>query len=398
MILAHGPLGYLLAYVSQNRWYTQIQPAQRRWVYLAAFIGGIFPDVDLFYFYLVDSSVSHRQLITHSLITYTVLLIVMVLLLKLRPQQRFWWLAGIVFCVGAYSHIAADMLIGMAALFNPMSQTLYGLVSIPWYRDSWFMRYNLVTNFTAETVIILVALGTYLRKRWLWISTPFITLIAGVILYWLSLHNYKPDGFFYYSDNDQDGLLNAYDQDIDGDQLPNLLDTDIDQDGQDNTLEFYVQLFAAEGSLFDYSYGHLIEVPLRFGLVNPAVLINRLYANVGIFFGEEMTTDYANHPDGYANVPSDNAFSENPANWLAWLEHIDRTVSPSSPLQEYDILFFNSGYVALFMRDETGQDVVLDVHQSHLYSQYKPLAEVSEREGGVLAIGRLLPKPVAKHY
>ncbi len=397
MIIAHGPLGYLITYSLRRWWQSALTAGQRRVLYFTAFIGGIFPDIDLFYFYLVDSTVSHRQLLTHSILPYSILLMLGCIgIFGVRKLRFYGWLC-FVFALGAYSHIAADMIVGMAALLNPFSIEMYGLVSIAWYRDSWFMRYNLVTNFTLEFIIIAGAIGTVIRKRGWWILSIVGTVLVAGLLYWLSQHNYKPDGYFYYSDTDGDGLMNAYDRDLDNDGLVNVIDTDIDQDGDDNGLEIYRQLFAADGSLFDYSYGHLIEVPLRFGLVNPAVLIDRMYANIGIFFGEEMSTDYDSNPNGYLSAPTDNTFSETSDNWIVWLDHTNRLLDAAAPLQEFDLVFFNSGYVALFTRAE-GADVVLDVHPSHPYSRYQPLDEVVEREQGIYAIGRLLPNAVGKHY
>lgn len=392
MIIAHGPLGYLLAYSTRRWWQDKLTAQQRNVVYLVAFIGGIFPDADLFYYYLVDSTVSHRQLLPHSAVPYVLLILLGIVFLFVLPKLRFYAWLILAFSVGGLSHLAADMLVGMAAVFNPLSLEMYGLVSNAWYRDSWFMRYNLVTNFTLEFMIIMIAAGTFIRKRSWWLVSAAGTIAVTGLLVWLNLHNHKPDGYFYYSDQDNDGLMNAYDPDLDGDGLPNFSDMDIDQDGTANRTELERQLITAEGSLFDYSYGNFIEVPLRIGLVNSAVLINRTFANVGLFFGEEMTTDYQQNPAGYLSAPHDNTFSETPANWLIWLDHTQRLFSADTELASYDMIFFNSGHVAIYLQNQNNVGMVLDVHPTHAYSSYLPLTQVVEREQGIQAVGRIMPQ------
>ncbi len=187
------------------------------------------------------------------------------------------------------------------------------------------------------------------------------------------------------------------DRDSDGDGLVNVIDEDIDNDGQDNSVDFYEETFSAQAALYDYTNGAFVEIPLRIGFVNAPVLIERLYGNVGIFFSTELAHDYQQQPAGYILEPTNDRFADLPQNWKTWLAHNNKLLPGIAPLQEFDILFFNSGHVAVFVRQD-GVDSVLEADASHLLSATVPLSIVSEREGGISAIGRPLPKPKAKQY
>lgn len=375
MIIAHGPLGYLLAYTVRKRW------PFPRWYYWFGISGGIFPDIDLFYFYLVDSTLSHHQFITHSLLPYMIILAIGWLIKPIRFPV-------ILFALGCISHVLADVFTGYVAVFMPFTNTMIGL-------PAW--GYNLVTGGLAELVIILLTLGTIMNKS-AWIRVSMVSLIViGVVFIWVNQHTYKPSGAFYYNDTDHDGILNVADRDLDGDGRMNMIDSDIDNDGQDNSFDFYLELFSAEGALFDYSFGHFIEIPLRVGLVNDVVIVQRMFANSGIFFSTEMMHDYAVRSDGYIFDPTDNRFTQEPDNILTWLEHTNHALSANTPRQEFDLIFFQSGQIAVFTR-LNGEDVVLDVAPSHSLADYRSLIEVANREGGIQAIGRILPKPFQKRY
>ncbi len=375
MFLAHGPLGYSIGYLLSKRFQFP------RWQLWLAAAGGVFPDVDLFYYYLVDSSVSHHQYLTHSLLPY---LLVILLAWWIKPLR---WPVTL-FALGSISHVLVDMLTGFVAIWNPLSDHMVGV-------PTW--SYSQTMNLLAELVIIWLAIGTAVRQRRRWLLIGLISgLIIGSAFIWLNRHSYKPAGAMYYRDQDGDGLMNVYDRDLDGDGLRNIIDTDIDNNGTDNSLEMYLELFSTAGALFDYSFGHAIEVPLRLGLVNDVALLQRVFANVGIFLEAEMTYDYAAQPAGYTYTPTDNEFMQS-SNLLNWIKHTERVLPANAPRQEFDVLFFASGQIAIFTRVD-GADVVLDVHPSHPFTEYRSLEQVSQREGGIMVIGRILPKPFQKRY
>ncbi len=404
MLIAHGPLGYLLGTLTQRWWkLPNLTKLQTRWVLTAAFIGGMFPDIDLLFFYFVDSSQSHRQLITHSLVLYSSLLILGILLMKFS-RAKFGGALITVFAIGTVSHVLTDMIIGMTVFLAPFSYELFGLISFDWYRSSIFIRYSHVTGIGIELLLISFAMYIWIRQhKPTWLKVYFITatilVISGFISLWyINEHVYKSNGFFYYQDNDADGQLNYQDRDIDGDSILNIEDTDIDNDGEDNSLDFYLETFSMKGSLYDYSNGGFIEIPLRLGFVNSPELVERSYGNVGIFFNQEMAEDYSLHPTGYEFTPKDNEFVSSVSNWKQWMRNQAMLLeSPNIQLNEFDILFFESGHVGLLTRSN-GEDYVLEASPSNIHTTETRLSYVIEREGYIVAVGRVLPKPIDKQY
>lgn len=404
MLIAHGPLGYILATVTQRWWkLPALSKIQIQWVAITAFIGGIFPDIDLVFFYFIDSSQSHRQLITHSLSMYISLLVVGVLLLRFSRFKYIGILMS-VFALGTISHVFTDMITGMTIFLAPFSYELLGLISFDWYRSSIFIRYSHVTGIGIELLIIAYAVFLWIRRnRPTWLKIYYIVALlvvtSGFISLWyINEHVYKSNGFFYYEDNDNDGVLNYEDRDIDGDGVVNIQDTDINNDGEDNSLDFYLETFSIKGSLYDYSNGGFIEIPLRLGFVNAPELVERSYANIGLFFNQEMAEDYSLHPKGYEFTPSDNEFVSSTANWKQWMRNQGMLLEgPKIRLNEFDVVFFESGHVGLLTRIN-GEDYLLEASSSHIHTTEVLLSQVIEREGDIIAVGRILPKPIEKQY
>lgn len=397
MIIAHGPLGYLLTRGAKRYWGKHhFSRQQVLALYVIGVIGGLFPDVDLFYFYLVDATVVHRQFLTHSLWPYLASILVGALLL--RGRRPFWGWLPLLFGISACGHLLADMYTGLTAALAPLSDAMLGVMALPGVGGSWFGRYSFMVNYFTEFVICLLAIGTVIknRRRFMIWAAGAITIVIALLI-WVNAHIYKPDGLFYFGDPDHDGVITMQDRDSDGDGFVSMIDFDIDQDGEDNSLDFYRETFAAEGSLYDYSNGGFIEVPLRVGLVTDTVLIQRLYANVGIFFGTEMAYDYQFRPEDYISSPVDNQFADNPVNWQTWLWHSHRLFDPTTAPNEFDILFFESGHVGVYTVAD-GQPVVFEADASHPFTKHIPLATVIKREGAITSLGRLLPKPYSKRY
>lgn len=398
MIIAHAPIGYLLAYTTQRWWNRSLTKTQQLWVYIVSAVAGAFPDIDLIYFYFIDSQVSHRQLLTHSFVPYLIILLVGALLYRFN-KTRYAGVLTLWLAVGAFSHLFADMLIGQADIFAPFNSGLYGLVSFAWYRNSIFMHYSFVTNFLAEFILIALAALTFTPHKRFWLKLGLIgAVVAGVGLVYINNHIYKPSGYYYFSDQDGDGILTTQDRDSDGDGILNINDEDINNDGIDNSTAFYQETFSVKGSLYDYTNGIFIEIPLRLGYVNNTTLVQRMFANVGIFFDTEMTADYSAHPISYTGKPTDSNFSDNPANWKVWLQHTSKLVSPGAKVQEFDVLFFSNGEVALVLSSETNVETVMVADSHSWQTQIIPLTQMESRAGGIVALGRILPKPDSKRY
>lgn len=390
MLIGHIPLGYLIARGLKNVWQKSVQtPRQRYWLYGAAIAGSVFPDFDLFYYYLVNAFTSHRLLPTHSFIPYSILLIIGTLLNKRQPH-RVVGFGILLFALGGIGHIIADMYTGMAAGFAPLSLKVFGLYSLASISNSWFGRYPFLTNYITEYFIYAVALLYAVRKKAL--VGIILGIATGIVLPGLLYINnfiYRPNGVYYYSDADHDGIIAILDRDSDGDGTLNRFDADIDDDGIGNRTELAAEVSAARGALYDTTNGGLVEIPMRIGFVTGPVLIERLFGNIGNFISTEMAFDYGQQPEGYQLDPKNDQFADLPENWQTWLAHTGSLFPPSQKPKEFDLLFFSSGHVGIFVQND-GKESVLEAHSSHPHVKILPLADVIAREGELTGIGRIL--------
>lgn len=398
MLIAHGPLSYLIAYSTRRYWQAASRTRRHRTVlYAVAAVAGMFPDIDLLYYYFIDATQSHRQLLTHSLLPYVILLLVG-LICYYFGRKPFWSIVIVYAGIGGLSHLLTDSIIGFTILLSPFFDLPVGLPSWNWWQQSLFMRQPLIILLGLELLIIVGAGATLVKAKAAYYSCAGILGVIGLVgLVFLSRHVYPANGVMYYADPDQDGIVTALDSDSDGDGKPNSRDTDIDNDGEDNSLDFYRETFVAERALYDYTNGAGPEIPLRLGLVTTPRLIERMYANVGLFFSTEMKQAYQIHSAGYIGQPDDNEFSGRVENWQTWLRQTRQLLPTDVQLNEFDILFFTSGHVGLLTR-QNGIDHVFEADPSHPYVKAVPLAEVIEREGALQAVGRILPKPLNKQY
>ena len=395
MIFAHGPAGFVLTHFLKKYWNKSLSRKQIITVYLVGVIGGLFPDIDLFYYYLVTAKTSHHELLTHSFFIYFAVFILFFIIAFLI-KNRFIWALNIVFFIGVFSHLAADSLGSGIMWFYPFSDFLFGLISFYFILNSWFTQWIFSINYSLETVILLLAF--FIIINWL-IKNKKAKLIIYIVFSLLGLasmfgflyinqHLFKTTGGdIYYSDYDNDGIINKRDPDLDNDGIINLEDIDIDDDYILNTVEIKNLAENSEGVWYDVLEGGLLEIPLRMGLVTNADLIRRLYDNTGIFFKYEMKIDYQDNMLGYESPPRDKDFERSPVNWLIWLEHQDKLLPGDKKIQRYDILFFEDNYVALALGDKK----ILEANPEKRRVVQTSLKDIKNRQGEIKYIGRILP-------
>ncbi len=350
MVFAHASAGFLAAWLGERFWNkTELPRAPKIFLYGLAIFGALFPDIDLFYYYLVDASVSHRQYFTHSLIVYFLFFALVYLWAVWR--KSFILKVGIsLFTIGALTHLATDAL-GIISLWYPLDDTLVSWLQISWLEKSWLGANSTITNYILEVFFLVesaVVLGWIFIKnkigRYLILGVGQILVILGISgLLVLNGHIFHGQNFTYYGDWDQDGLLNRNDYDADGDGQLNINDADANGNGVNNIEEMKDGVARNQGVWFDPSDGGLLEIPLRLGLVTNTDFIKRVFEQSGIFWRAEMTADYQNNPSGYESQPADEDFDRRIKNWQAWLGHQDR-LQPAAPglYQPGVIVFYGS--------------------------------------------------------
>lgn len=151
MLIAHLPAGYLLARRLAPR--LAAAPAEARRLMALGLAGSVFPDIDLFYFYLLDG----RQTLHHDYWTHipafwpTAMLGAAVLLWLARVAIP--WREGLAFLAGVFLHLLLDTPTGGIIWGWPASQNRFLLVEVPARFDWWVWNFVLHWTFLLELAI-----------------------------------------------------------------------------------------------------------------------------------------------------------------------------------------------------------------------------------------------------
>ena len=131
MITAHAPAGYLVAQCLRR-----LKPANisaRRWSLYGA-VGGLLPDVDMFWFYLIDGShVHHHRYPTH------------------------WPLLWLLVLVGA--------LIFWHKTRRPVAAIAFSLFTVSARYQPWWLNFILHWSFLLELALWAAAIRVFLYNR-----------------------------------------------------------------------------------------------------------------------------------------------------------------------------------------------------------------------------------------
>lgn len=154
MIIAHLPSGYLLG---------RAQGA-RGGVMAAAVLGGVFPDFDMIWFYLVDERAFHHHYYWVHLPLFWLITgpLGLLALRLLRPAALPY---GLAFLAGIALHLCLDTFAGGIAWGLPFSDHLITLVTVPATQSHWVLSFLLHWSFLPELVIWAVALFLYFKRK-----------------------------------------------------------------------------------------------------------------------------------------------------------------------------------------------------------------------------------------
>lgn len=347
MIFAHGPAGFLTAFITRKFWNQEpkFSKQSESWLYVIAFIGGIAPDIDLFYFYFYSAEISHRQFFTHSLLLWVIIFLI-IFLAGYFLKSRFIKTGAFLFFIGNLSHLICDSLYGGFALLWPYTNKMFGLQNIPFISNDFYGENILFINYFIEAVIITVfffiVLNWIKNKKIRHVLQTLLTLaliIFTVVLFWANQHAYNDLANRYFDDNDKDKIINGLDEDLDGDSILNIDDLDIDNNSISNMDEFEVQINKAEGVWYDVTEGGIIEIPYRLGFQSNLSFIPSFYLRFGININEEMQNDYEQNQEGYETTPNSSAFSRNTQNITTWLSHTNRLIRKIEEIKPGDLIY-----------------------------------------------------------
>ncbi|MBF0186364.1 MAG: metal-dependent hydrolase [Magnetococcales bacterium] len=151
MIIGHLPISYLAAVAMHSR-------TQGRFPVWVGCVAGVVPDVDMIWFYLVDSSTHHHQLVTHWPVSWVG---VAMLLMILFQRYTFVVVAALGF---VFLHLLLDTIAGAIPWLAPFDMTPSTWVVVPARYSWWVANFIFHWTFLLELVLTISAVTIWIRR------------------------------------------------------------------------------------------------------------------------------------------------------------------------------------------------------------------------------------------
>jgi hypothetical protein len=157
VITAHLPSGYVLGRVLDQR------PSPAPLVLPAAVIGGVLPDFDLIWFYLIDDRSFHHHRYWVHIPAFWAMVATVVLPLIAWLNRRYL-IAATAFFAAILLHIFLDTIAGGVLWGWPFADNLTHFVTVTPRFDNWVLNFIFHPVFVLELLIWAAAFFLY-RKR-----------------------------------------------------------------------------------------------------------------------------------------------------------------------------------------------------------------------------------------
>jgi len=350
MLFAHAPVGFLISYFTRKFWNRGLSLAQFYILLILGAFFGVFPDLDVFYYYFVNARALHREVIFHSFVLYLVIFAILYFVGRVM-KNAFCRALSFVFFFGTLSHLVLDSLAAGIMWVYPINHRLFGLLIIPQIADSFFGQYFTLINFSLEVVLTILGIGVVTKKYFsqYWKKFKIIAVIIVVILaiceVAIAPRTFQPTHpGIKYQDRDHDNIINLYDPDMDGDKKTTLDDKDVDGDKIDNNTEIIAAALKMNGQLRDPLNGHILEILPRYGFLTDSDMIKNAYEAAGIFLTQLVIDDYQKNPQLYRKSPKNSGFSRDLYNLFIFFRNNGMLKDGSRELQKGDIVFYGNNF------------------------------------------------------
>lgn len=166
MFFAHLPAGYLIGRFMQRKSRPDPgvgMPAPNTWGVTAAMIGAVFPDLDLVYLNLFETTpLNHHTYWTH--LPFAWLLFAIFSSIAARHRSPAFRLALRAFLLGGFSHLVLDSLAGDIWWLYPFRDQPFSLTHVKASYEPWWLNFVLHWTMLAEIAIIATAL--WVEHKW----------------------------------------------------------------------------------------------------------------------------------------------------------------------------------------------------------------------------------------
>ncbi len=164
MFIAHLPAGYLLTRALLDR--KNLLAKQYRFFFALGLFAAVLPDLDLFYFYLIDNRQHlHHSYWTHLPVFWATVGLICILSAWLLKDAKLKT-ASRVFFPSLFSHLVLDSVAGKMFWLYPFIDERYSIFHISARFDWWVLNYIFHWTFAIELMICLAALSVFLNDRY----------------------------------------------------------------------------------------------------------------------------------------------------------------------------------------------------------------------------------------
>ncbi len=165
MFIGHVPAGFLWTefFMTVSKQATIVLPRSR--ILLIGICSSLIPDLDLFYFYIID----HRKNLHHSYWTHIPLFWIAAfsiwILAAYAFKQSKLLAVGIISGSNILLHLALDTITGKIGWLYPFSNIDIVLVNVPAVHEWWVWNFVLHWTFFIEITLFVTAFYVFLSNR-----------------------------------------------------------------------------------------------------------------------------------------------------------------------------------------------------------------------------------------
>lgn len=162
MIIGHAPAGYITAkLLLQHFIWRGVSP--RKFLMVGIF-GALAPDLDMFYFHLIDHRQHHHHsYVSHFPILWLGLLVISWLWMRHRISSKAASLA-FVFCLSGFIHLILDSIVGDIWWFAPFIDRPFAMFTVPALYQPWWLNFIFHWSFALELALWGVARLIYRQQ------------------------------------------------------------------------------------------------------------------------------------------------------------------------------------------------------------------------------------------
>ncbi|WP_269473513.1 MULTISPECIES: metal-dependent hydrolase [Methylomonas] len=128
-------------------------------------VGALAPDLDMFYFYLVDHRQHpHHSYVTHYPVVWLMLLLGSIIGFYLSTSKHIATYAAI-FSLNGFAHMFFDTIVGDIRWTAPWGNKAFAFFTVPALYKPWWLNFLLHWSFAVELAIVVWAYYLWHKSR-----------------------------------------------------------------------------------------------------------------------------------------------------------------------------------------------------------------------------------------